>query len=382
MLYMPPGNVEAMVHYEDTIQRRVPLSRIERFVSPTLRNRLVTFFGNHPIAIWGSRAGPQNQTRFELMSEGDDVLIVVDDSIKLIGKIAAKTISPDLSRALWQPLVGGLQAEPWELIYFIADAREIDLPFGAIRRLFGYADGYTLRGFSTISDEKLDEFYSNYDDLYSILVRIKAGDIVEKRRKTEESRDQYELDLVDSPTPFPDKQAEAPSEVASDHTRMQYMLARLGQKAGERIWVPPADQTRILSSYEFQGFDRTFTTAIDLPKSYVENIDVVWKQEYRVDAAYEVENSTAIYSGLLRFADLSIMVPNSTYPMFIVAPSERRGKVRDQLARPSFRELGLHKRFRFLPYEAVDDIDRFFAATEAGLTVELVKSKSELLTTE
>ena len=76
------------------------------------------------------------------------------------------------------------------------------------------------------------------------------------------------------------------------------------------------------------------------------------------------------------------MVPNSTYPMFIVAPSERRGKVRDQLARPSFRELGLHKRFRFLPYEAVDDIDRFFAATEAGLTVELVKSKSELLTTE
>jgi hypothetical protein len=160
------------------------------------------------------------------------------------------------------------------------------------------------------------------------------------------------------------------------------MLARLGQKAGERIWVPPADQTRILNSYEFQGFDPTFTTAIDLPKSYVENIDVVWKQEYRVDAAYEVENSTAIYSGLLRFADLSIMAPNSTYPMFIVAPSERRGRVRDQLARPSFRELGLHKRVRFLPYEMVDEIDRFFAAAEGGLTVELVKSKSELLATE
>jgi hypothetical protein len=30
--------------------------------------------------VWGSRAGPQNQRRFDVMSAGDDVLIVVGDS--------------------------------------------------------------------------------------------------------------------------------------------------------------------------------------------------------------------------------------------------------------------------------------------------------------
>jgi len=33
--------------------------------------------------------------------------------------------------------------------------------------------------------------------------------------------------------------------------------------------------------------------------------------------------STAIYSGLLRFADLTILAPNTIYPMFIVAQSAR-----------------------------------------------------------
>jgi hypothetical protein len=30
MLYMPPGNPEAMVHYEDTIQLRAPLNGLRR----------------------------------------------------------------------------------------------------------------------------------------------------------------------------------------------------------------------------------------------------------------------------------------------------------------------------------------------------------------
>ena len=51
----------------------------------------------------------------------------------------------------------------------------------------------------------------------------------------------------------------------------------------------------------------------------------MWKEEFRIDAAFEIENSTSIYSGLLRFADLNIVAPNTTYPMFIVAP--RSGEI-------------------------------------------------------
>jgi hypothetical protein len=114
-----------------------------------------------------------------------------------------------------------------------------------------------------------------------------------------------------------------------------------------------------------------------VPQSYAENIDVGWRQEFRIGAAYEIENSTSIYSGLLRFADLNILAPNTLYPMFIVAPGERRGRVRDQLVRPAFRRLELHKKVRFLSYEKVTEIDEFFAQADSGLSVDLVWGKSK-----
>jgi hypothetical protein len=63
--------------------------------------------------------------------------------------------------------------------------------------------------------------------------------------------------------------------------------------------------------------------------------------------------------------------------MFIVAPNERRGRVRDQLARPAFRRLELNKKVRFLSYENVAAIDEFFAKADSGLNVELIWGKSE-----
>jgi hypothetical protein len=107
LLYMPPGNAEAMVHYQDTIKQRVALSRISPHISTHLRAKLISIFGHSSIAVWGSAGGPRNRTNFERMSRGDDLLIVEGDSIKLIGKVAAKIESKQLSRELWRPLREG-----------------------------------------------------------------------------------------------------------------------------------------------------------------------------------------------------------------------------------------------------------------------------------
>ena len=92
-----------MVHYEDTIKKKVALPRLSKFIDQDLRTRLMSIFGASPIAVWGSEAGPRNRRAFERMSAGDDVLIVEGASIRLIGKIAAKLESPALSRELWSP---------------------------------------------------------------------------------------------------------------------------------------------------------------------------------------------------------------------------------------------------------------------------------------
>src|SRR5687768_12774419 len=94
LLYMPPGNTEAMVHYEDTIKQKVDIQRLSRFLSQDLRGRLTSVFGNNRIAVWGSQAGPRNRSNFERMTDGDDILIIEGETVKLIGKIAAKTDNP------------------------------------------------------------------------------------------------------------------------------------------------------------------------------------------------------------------------------------------------------------------------------------------------
>ena len=379
LVYMPLRNAEAMAHYEGTIQKKVPLERISRFISSELRNRLRDVFGSHDVAVWGSVAGQMNRSYFDRMAEGDDLLIVEGDFIKLIGKIAAKTENATLSRELWQP-VGREESRPWELVYFIANPRELNVPFAEFCNLFGYAPHYQLRGFTAVSEEKLGLFYDRFDDLYSVLVRVKQGDPVTEKvypLKRPAAREEVAKEPGLAEIQPDDVDQVLRSELVSEHVKMQWKLASLGLKAGERVWIPAGDQARLRELYQFEAFDQKFSAGIDLPHSYIENIDVVWKQEFRIDAAYEIENSTAIYSGLLRFADLMILAPNTIYPMFIVAPTERKNRVREQLTRPTFRQFNLCDKVKFLSYEAVDEIDRFFSASSSGLNVGLIEGKAE-----
>ncbi len=88
------------------------------------------------------------------MQPGDNILIVEGRKIKLLGKVGGKIISPDLSRELWQNLQG-VSSEGWDLIYFIANPIEIDIPFDAFKKLFGYKPDYSLRGFTNVSETKI-----------------------------------------------------------------------------------------------------------------------------------------------------------------------------------------------------------------------------------
>lgn len=375
LVYMPPNNVEAMLHYRDTIQHLVPLERIARYVSRDVVARLQHVFGGRPIAVWGSRDGPANRARWEKMREGDDLLIVEGDRIRSMGKIALKTDNPNLSRELWHNITDPRKPDGWDLIYFIGNPVELDVPFREFCKLFGYEEHYQLQGFSTVSKEKLEQFYAKYDDLYSILVRIQRGlPVLDVGRPADSVGPEAVVSL-----PPEDIEGILRDPLISDHVKMQWKLARLGVQAGEKIWVPTADQRRLREAYDFTEFEPEFAAGIDLPKNYFENIDVVWKEEYRIDAAFEVENSTAIYSALLRFADLNIVAPNTTYPMFIVAPAERRNRVREQLRRPVFRRLDMRAKVQFLAYEAVDDIDRFFQGASKGLSIDVIRGRSESL---
>jgi hypothetical protein len=68
----------------------------------------------------------------------------------------------------------------------------------------------------------------------------------------------------------------------------------------------------------------------------IELIDVLWLRGNAIVAAFEIESTISIYSGLLRMSDLITRQPNLNIPLYLVAPDERRDKVIAEVNRPTF----------------------------------------------
>ena len=71
----------------------------------------------------------------------------------------------------------------------------------------------------------------------------------------------------------------------------------------------------------------------------------------RVAAAFEVEHSTSIYSGIVRMLDLALSGSDlhATAGLFLVAPDARESEVRAQIARPAFSRIA-DLEIAYLPY--------------------------------
>lgn len=137
----------------------------------------------------------------------------------------------------------------------------------------------------------------------------------------------------------PAEQAKEPTA----HTEMQLLLLKLGSDMGFDIWVARNDRSRSFDGLKFadlpkmkSGLPLQFDEATNRT---IELIDVLWLNGNAIIAAFEIESTTSIYSGLLRMADLLAMQPNLNIPLYLVAPDERRDKVMEEVNRPTFSRL-------------------------------------------
>jgi hypothetical protein len=126
----------------------------------------------------------------------------------------------------------------------------------------------------------------------------------------------------------------------SAHTEIQWRLLQLGCDMGFSVWVARNDKGRQWGGKAFADLPRLRT---ELPHQFdqatntiIEMIDVLWLQGNAIVAAFEIESTTSIYSGLLRMADLLALQPNLNIPLFLVAPEDRRSKVISEVNRPTF----------------------------------------------
>lgn len=149
-----------------------------------------------------------------------------------------------------------------------------------------------------------------------------------------------------------------------ESVKMQGLLAKIAEKMGLKVWLPRNDRGRV--SDEWTPEPGVLLDA--LPLSYdettirtIENIDVLWLKGRSILRAFEVEHTTAVYSGLLRMADLMALQPNMDIRLHIVAPIDRREKVFQEIRRPVFTLLErapLAELCTFLSYESVEEVSR------------------------
>jgi hypothetical protein len=111
----------------------------------------------------------------------------------------------------------------------------------------------------------------------------------------------------------------------------------------------------------------------DTTVSTIQRIDVLWLKGRSIRRAFEIEHTTAIYSGLLRMADLCALLPDINVALHIVVPESRRGKVFEEIKRPVFSLLEhapLSERCTYLSYEgvrALSEIEHLSHTTDSVL---------------
>jgi len=153
--------------------------------------------------------------------------------------------------------------------------------------------------------------------------------------------------------------AASPTKIADandlTHTEVQGWLRDLGRALGFDVWIASNDRRR-----SYSGGHLGDGCLTELPAELaaapgaesVRLIDVLWLETQRshVAAAFEVEHTTSIYSGIVRLLDLALGAPsNTTRGLFLVAPGDREDEVRAQLARPAFSRV-LELNLRYLAY--------------------------------
>jgi hypothetical protein len=151
---------------------------------------------------------------------------------------------------------------------------------------------------------------------------------------------------------------ETSEETSISHTEIQWQLLKLGQDMRLDVWVATNDRNKQFNGNDFHAQPRLLKK---LPQRFdeatqrtVELIDVLWLKGQAIVAAFEVEHTTSIYSGLLRLSDLLSMQPDIDTPLYIVAPDERQRKVILEINRPTFsKATNLAARCSYIPYSAL-----------------------------
>lgn len=131
-----------------------------------------------------------------------------------------------------------------------------------------------------------------------------------------------------------------------EHDSIVEMLALIGKKAGFDVHAD-------LRKWRKDVFPNV---PLDNVKG-VKEIDVVWFTKDKITHEFEVENTTGIWSAIIRGSN----IPDGKVERFIVIPEERQGTFNNKISVPALRERVQRENWKFILY---DNLKTFFHNTK------------------
>jgi hypothetical protein len=321
-LYLVPVSDDWMEQFQQTVE-----TPVETGDAPDeLR-------GSSKVRVWGTTAGKDSKkrTQFEAMAPGDLVLFYNGGTFFAGGHVDQTFENPELGAWLWDNPES-------RFIFTLADYEHVTITQQELWDLLDYSPGYSLQGFSRVSDTALNSLEQSFNSVEEAFQDLKDGG-------------ENELDDPDEP--------DDEGEDVREHTEIQWHLIQLGLKHGYDVYVATNDQNL---SYEGTRLGEdcvnklSLTGFSDAAMRIIEYVDVIWLNGGYIEKMFEVESTTSIFSGILRMTDFVVKVPNLSVDMYIVAGSEDEEQVRKQMSRPTFQHVmgrAEHCSLQYVSFEEV-----------------------------
>jgi len=351
-------------NWDRTIAKPVELERLAGVLPDDHREFLRVKSAGGPLYAWGAPDGAVGTIAG--MAE-DDVVFGSRRGVVGFGAqvaLSLKEPSTELSRVLWG-------APDWPYVYFLYRASFAPRPVPEFLAFIGER-GKLIQGFRI--SHKASKLLRDSRSPSEFIAASLSGTSTEPPETRE-------------PESLPPPQ-EIPTAKEDLHAEAESYLIRIGETLGLEVWVASNDKSEIVRGYSFREHTIAALPFQGQPEFHrrIELIDVIWLRGSAIVAAFEVEQSTQVYSGLLRMLDLVTQFPSLSFPLFIVAPDAEKRHVCAEINRPSFRAHRLHEVCRFVAYsrlrDAVTDTARLGRHLSPGVIEEYAESCGQEATSD
>lgn len=143
----------------------------------------------------------------------------------------------------------------------------------------------------------------------------------------------------------------------SEHDLVIKKLVDLGAKEGYGCHIGQTEQRKYTEFQEISTVPLAHPEEYGLTKAafkYIKEIDLLWFKGDAIVAAFEVERSTTIVSGIDRFRNLFVAQPNTNIESFLVVPDSREKEVQQKINSPANRKENISTKVGYILFSDLE----------------------------